>query len=171
MFDELPDRFRSGQGLVLGIAIDPHARLRNLLRSRMWAMRLGHILFLVLSATTFTATSARAEVCDQFHTYPNQPGPGPIYEGTSKMPDPKDEPRAILQWECFFVNPSHVLSVDAVLFDSAGNSVPYVQYDITFNRKYYPGQTAIKVNFQRLPTNAKIEKNLHVQYKITFEQD
>jgi len=134
-------------------------------------MRLEPTLLLILGVTIFTVTSARAEVCDQFHTYPNQPGPGPVYEGTSKMPDPKEELRPVLQWECFFVNPSHVLNVDAVLYDSGGYPVPYVQYDVTFNRKYYPGQTAIKVSFQRLPTTAKIEKNLHVQYKIIFEQD
>ena len=134
-------------------------------------MRVRRILLLIVAVTTCTTTSARAEVCDQFHQYPNQPGPGPVYEGASKMPDPKEELRPVLQWECFFVNASHVLNVDAVLYDSAGYPVPYVQYDVTFNRKYYPGQTAIKVSYQRLPTTAKIEKNLHVQYKIIFEQD
>ncbi len=128
--------------------------------------------FLALSGPAAFAAELTTN-CDQFQTYPNYPGPGPVYEGTSPVPNPAPGIRPVLQWTCFFKIRTRIVSVAATVVDAKGNSAPFPQYDVTFDYNYYPDQTAIKLSFQQLPSRrAPLGKSKYsVVYKITFEKE
>jgi hypothetical protein len=121
-------------------------------------------LFLLLSVST-----ASAEPCDQFNTYPNHPGTGPTYKGVSRMPAPG--PSGVVQWSCFFKNTAKIESVVGVLIDPKGKPAAVVQYSADFNYTYYPDQTVIKLSYQKLPTTLRKKMkraNYSLEYAITF---
>jgi len=111
--------------------------------------------------------AARAADCDQFHQYPNQQGDGAAFAGVSPMPN-VPAGGAVSQWLCFFPRSAPVANVKAVLLRADGSAAPYATYDVTFNRTYYPGQTAVKVSFQLIPGH-KLRRGMKVEYRLEFE--
>lgn len=124
--------------------------------------------FLIAAALcSALAASARAADCDQFHQYPNQQGDGDAFSGISPMPAVPSG-GAVAQWTCFFPRNTPIADVKAVLLRANGAQAPYATYDVTFNRTYYPGQTAVKVSFQLIPGH-KLRRGMKVEYRIEFE--
>ena len=112
-------------------------------------------------------SGASAADCDQFHQYPNQQGESDRFSGVSPMPDVPAE-GSVAQWLCFFPRNSPIANVKANLLRHNGTAAPYATYDVTFNRTYYEGQTAIKVSYQLIPGH-KQRRGMKVEYSIEFE--
>lgn len=129
----------------------------------------GMFLSVLFSFLGMTQVAVAAN-CDQFNQYPVFPGDGPNYSDTSAMPKPTQGLNPVVQWTCFFVNPAHILNLTANLVTSKGEPAPYVLYDVAVNRMYYPGQTAVKLSFQRLPSSKPIEAGLTLRYSVLFEK-
>lgn len=113
------------------------------------------------------ASHAWAADCDQFHQYPNQQGAGDAFSGISLLPTVPPG-GAVAQWTCFFPRNTAVADVKAVLLRANGAPAPYGTFDVTFNRSYYPGQTAVKVSYQLIPGH-KLRRGMKVEYRIEFE--
>lgn len=125
----------------------------------------------MLGVLTPFGASAATRNCDVLQTYPNHPGPGPIYEGVSMMPNVAPGQAPVAQWTCFFVNRDFVRSVAVRLLTADGAPSRYATIDVTIARDTYPDQTQIKVTFQRTRPLKRPETGLKVHYKIEFRRD